>query len=208
MPSRPGRTGKSSSRSSRRSDDAGGGPSRAAPPGALPATAPDPTAVPVAELGSPHGLAGQLRLWPYQPGAPSLTAGRPVLLERDGRSFAATIAHVARHGRGMLVALDGIADRDAAAALTGMRVLVRAADMPALDADEFYHHELHGFAMTTTDGRTVGTIAETMSTGLNDVWVVRGDGGEHLIPIIADVVREIDRDGRRVVIEPMPGLLD
>ena len=62
--------------------------------------------------------------------------------------------------------------------------------------------------MTTTDGRALGTIAETFSTGLNDVWIVRDGPREHLIPIIADVVREIDHDGRRVVIEPMPGLLD
>ncbi len=162
----------------------------------------------VGELGSPHGLAGQLRLWPYQPGAPSLAPGRPILLERDDTWLAATVRSVATHGRGMLIALDGVGDRDAAATLTGMRVRVRTGDLPALDADEFYHHELHGFAMTTTDGRTLGTIVETMSTGLNDVWVVRGDGGEHLIPIIADVVRDIDRDARRVVIEPMPGLLD
>ena len=51
-------------------------------------------------------------------------------------------------------------------------------------------------------------VAETFATGLNDVWVVRGTGREYLIPVIADVVREIDRDARRIVIEPMPGLLD
>jgi 16S rRNA processing protein RimM len=174
-----------------------------------PAAAPaDVTAVAVGELGSAHGLGGWLRLWPYQPGAPSLAPGGQVLLERDGAWLAATVATVAPHGRGMLLALDGVSDRDAAAALTGMRILVRARDLPAPEAGEFYHHEIHGFAMVTTDGRELGTIAETMSTGLNDVWVVRGGGREHLIPIIADVVREIDRAGRRVVIEPMPGLLD
>jgi 16S rRNA processing protein RimM len=201
MPSRPARTARSSSRSSRTSDGA-------SPTAPLSSAPPDATAVAVGEIGSPHGLAGQLRLWSYQPGAPSLAAGRPVLLERDGAWCVATVAKVAPHGRGMLIALDGVADRDTAARLTGMRVLVRAADLPALDDGEFYHHEVHGFTMVTTDGRTVGTIAETMSTGLNDVWVVRGEGREHLIPIIADVVREIDRAGRRVVIEPMPGLLD
>lgn len=170
--------------------------------------APDPTAIAVAELGAAHGLRGQLRLWPYHGDAPSLEPGRGVLLERDGEWLAATMVTVAPHGRGMLVTLGGIADRDAAAALTGMRVLVREADLPATDEGEFYTYELDGFAVVTTDGRTLGTIAETFPTGLNDVWVVRGDGREHLIPIIADVVREIDRPGRRVVIEPMPGLLD
>jgi len=170
--------------------------------------APDPTAVAVAELGAPHGLRGQLRLWPYQGDAPSLESGLRVLLERDGAWLEATIVAVAPHGRGMLLTLDGISDRDAAAALTGMRVLVREADLPALDEGEFYPYELDGFAVVTTDGRALGTIAETFPTGLNDVWVVRGEGREHLIPIIADVVREIDRDARRVVIEPMAGLLD
>ena len=174
----------------------------------LPAAAADATAVAVGELGSPHGLRGQMRFRAYQPGAPSLLPGRPILLVRDGAWHAATLVAAAAHGRSMLVTLGGVADRTAAARLTGMRVLVRASDLPPPAADEFYHHELHGFAMTTTDGRALGTIVETFSTGLNDVWVVRGERGEHLIPIIADVVREIDRVGRRVVIEPMPGLLD
>jgi len=198
MPSRPAPIARSSSKSSKTAD--------AATP--LPAAAPDATAVAVGELGSPHGLRGQLRLWPHEPGAPSLAAGRRVLLARDDAWHAAVVRSIARHGRGMLLALDSIEDRTAAARLTGMRVLVRAADLPAAGEGEFYVHELHGFAMVTTDGRALGTIVDTFSTGLNDVWVVRGADGEHLIPIIGDVVRDIDRDGRRVVIEPMPGLLD
>lgn len=201
MPSRPGRTARSSSRSSKRSEGAGAGTG-------LPAAPPDATAVAVGELGAAHGLRGELRLWPYQPDAPSLTRGRPVLLERDGTWLATTVVRAAAHGHGMLVALDGVRDRTAAAALTGMRVLVRAADLPALEPGEFYHHELHGFAVTTTGGRELGAIVATFSTGTNDVWVVCDGGREHLIPIIADVVRHIDRAGRHVVIEAMPGLLD
>jgi len=149
-----------------------------------------------------------VRLRAYQPGAPSLTPGRPVLLERDGVWLASRVAEAAPHGQSMLLVLDGVGDRTAAEALTSMRLLVRAADLPAAADDEFYHYELHGFAVVTTDGRALGTIDETFPTGLNDVWIVRGAGREHLIPIIADVVREIDREGRRVVIEPMPGLLE
>jgi 16S rRNA processing protein RimM len=168
----------------------------------------EPTAIAVAEIGHPHGLRGQLHLWPYQPGAPSLRQGLSILLERDGSWHEATIVTVAPHGRGMLVAFDGIDDRSAAEQIASMRVLIHAADLPEPEEGEFYHHELHGFAMVTTDGRTLGTITETFSTGLNDVWVVRDGAHEYLIPVITDVVREIDRDGRRVLIEPMPGLLD
>ena len=196
MPSRPAPTGKWSSRSSKTSDTL-------APAG-------DETgAVAVGEIVGAHALRGLVRLRAYQPPAPSLVPGRTVLLDDGHGQREVRVLSAGPHGRGLvLLALDGVSDRTAAESLVGTRVLVRAADLPATDEGEFYHHELHGFAMVTTDGRALGTIAETFSTGLNDVWVVRDGAREHLIPIIADVVREIDRDRRRVVIEPMPGLLD
>ena len=189
---------RSSSRSSKRSDagSSGGDP--------LP---PDDT-VAVAEIVGAHALRGFLRVRPYQPPAPSLTAGCDVLLEQRGRRWTGHVLSAAPHGRGLLlVALDGVADRTAAEALAGTRVLVPIATLPPPGDDEFYYHEIEGFRVETATGEPVGEIVETFSTGLNDVWVVRDAEREHLIPVIADVVRTIDRAGRRVVIDPLPGLL-
>jgi 16S rRNA processing protein RimM len=47
-----------------------------------------------------------------------------------------------------------------------------------------------------------------MANGLHDVWEVRAGAREHLIPVVADIVRTIDRKERRVRIDPIPGLLD
>lgn len=201
MPPRPAPIARSSSRSSKTSDGA------SLPGDAL--TAPDHTAIAVGDVVAAHALRGEVRVHAYQPPAPSLVAGRRVLLERDGAWRDVGIVSAAPHGRaGVRVAFEGVADRDAAEALVGARVLVRAADLPPPGPDEFYHHEVIGFAVVTTDGRALGTVAETMVTGLNDVWVVRDGGREYLIPVIADVVRTIDRDARRITIEPMAGLLD
>jgi 16S rRNA processing protein RimM len=132
-----------------------------------------------------------------------------VLLEQHGTRRTCRIVSAAPHGAGLLlVGFDGVSDRTAAEGLTGARILVPTADLPPPSDDEFYWHEVLGFAVVTVDGRALGELVETFSTGLNDVWVVRGSGGEHLIPVIADVVRAIDRAARRIVIEPIPGLLD
>ena len=150
-----------------------------------------------------------MRVRAYQPPAPSLRPGAIVALEQDGRRRDVRLASVAPHGRGLLlVSLDGITARDAAEGLVGSRLLVAAAELPPAAEDEFYYHEVAGYRVETTAGRPLGTIAETFSTGLNDVWVVRDEAREHLIPVIADVVRTIDRPARRVVVEPLPGLLD
>jgi len=194
MPLPPARTARSSSRSSKRSEPLleGGG-----------------DFVAVGEIVGAHALGGLLRVRPYQPPAPSLGAGRRVVIEQAGARREVRLLSAAPHGRGLvLVALAGVAGRSSAEALVGARLLVRTADLPPPGDNEFYWYELRGFAVETTAGERIGTIDDIFSTGVNDVWVVRGAEREHLIPVIEDVVRSIDRAARCVVIEPMPGLLD
>ena len=165
--------------------------------------------VAVGEIVGAHALRGWLRVRAYQPPAPSLVPGRRVLIEHAGTCRELEVGSATPHGRGLvLLALAGVDDRRAAEALVGARVLVRAADLPPPAEDEFYYHEVVGFRVETTGGEPLGAVAETFTTGLNDVWVVRGSGREHLIPVIADVVRAMDRVTRRIVIEPLPGLLE
>src|SRR5712664_2901548 len=113
--------------------------------------APTGAVVAVGEIVGAHALRGWLRLRAYQPPAPSLVPGRRVL-----------------------IALAGVDDRRAAEALVGARVLVRTTDLPPPAEDEFYYHEVVGFRVETTGGESLGAVAETFPTGLNDVWVVRG----------------------------------
>jgi 16S rRNA processing protein RimM len=59
----------------------------------------------------------------------------------------------------------------------------------------------------TTGGLSLGRLTEVLETVANNVFVVEGTNGQHLIPDVPDVVKEIDIDNGRIVIEPMPGLI-
>ena len=73
---------------------------------------------------------------------------------------------------------------------------------------EFYYYEAIGCEVATTDGRRLGVIEEVIATGANDVWVVRDGAVEVLVPVIENVVKSIDLEARRMVVEAVPGLLD
>src|SRR5438445_13080712 len=112
MPPRLARTGRSSSRSSKRSE---------------PAPAPTGAVVAVGEIVGAHALRGWLRLRAYQPPAPSLVPGRRVLIAQAGVCRELEVRSAAPHGRGLvLLALAGVRHRRAAEAPVRARRLVRA----------------------------------------------------------------------------------
>jgi len=105
--------------------------------------------------------------------------------------------------------LDGVRDRDAAAALRGCRISVSADALMPLGEGEFYWHQLVGCRVEDQTGTEIGTVTELWETGAHDVLVVdAGDGRRHLLPTAREVVREIDVEAGRIRVEVIPGLLD
>jgi 16S rRNA processing protein RimM len=85
---------------------------------------------------------------------------------------------------------------------------VREADLPALPAGQVWLHELPGMSVVAEEGEGLGSVHEVLETGGGrQVLVVRGPRGEFLVPFVEQFVRSIDRDGRRIAIRLLEGLL-
>jgi 16S rRNA processing protein RimM len=110
------------------------------------------------------------------------------------------------HGR-VLLSLEAVEDRDAAAALQGLPLFVPRADAVPLPPGHYYHDQIFGLQVETSLGEPLGHIVEILVTGSNDVYVVQGERGEVLIPALKEVVRSIDLAAGRMVVEPVEGLL-
>lgn len=77
-----------------------------------------------------------------------------------------------------------------------------------LAADEFYYEDIIGCEAVTTSGEVIGTVADILETGANDVWVIKRKGQANvLVPYVDDFVESIDVTAKKVVIIPVPGLL-
>jgi len=105
-----------------------------------------------------------------------------------------------------LLKLAGIEDRTAAEAWVGSYVQVHIDDALPLDEGQFYVHQLYGLRVETEDGEALGEIDDIIVTGANDVYVVKGNGPEVLIPAIPEVILDIDQDAERVTVRLLPGL--
>jgi 16S rRNA processing protein RimM len=129
-----------------------------------------------------------VRVQAFHPEGPSLRAGTTVWLAGERR----TIRRSRWDRDAWLMTLEGIATREAAEGLRGWLLERPDADVPRDDAESYFIHELVGLRVVDIEGTEVGRLAEVLTTGANDVYVVRGDAGEVLIPAIGEVVVRID----------------
>jgi 16S rRNA processing protein RimM len=151
-------------------------------------------------MGRPHGLDGEMMLRPHNRRGAELAAGTAVILERGGVREERRLERVRPTADGWLVRLDGVASRDDAAALVNAGVRMRRSALPALAPGEFYVDDLLGCAVTGDDGRALGTVQSVFWNGAHDVMVIRRDEVEHLVPVVAQVVRDVDPAAGKIVV--------
>lgn len=111
------------------------------------------------------------------------------------------LARARRNGNQAILTLPDITTRDAAEALRGTIVRVRANQLSPREDDSYYHYQLIGLNVYQENGTPIGTLAEILETGEVDVYVVRDQAGrEQLFPALKDVVLEIDPTANRIVV--------
>jgi 16S rRNA processing protein RimM len=162
----------------------------------------------VAQIGAPHGVRGEVRLWPFT-AEPMALPDYGVLESEDGaQSFE---IETLRPAKDHLVArLRGVADREAAEQLTNTKLFVPRARLPAPDEDEFYHADLVGLPVFDADDQQLGTVTGVHNFGAGDLLEVQpaAGGATVLLTFTQAVVPVVDVAARRIVANPPAGTFD
>jgi 16S rRNA processing protein RimM len=167
----------------------------------------------VGRLVGTHGIRGEVRVllhtdFPEFRFAPEkeLWLSHPSLLH----PLLLTIVKCRPHQSVLLVKFAQWDHIDQAEPYKGGQLMVDKRELAPVDMEkgEFYYHQIVGCEVVTTAGNHIGVIAEILSLPANDVWVVRTQDKdkELLLPFIADVVKMIDVERRRITIQWMEGL--
>lgn len=118
-----------------------------------------------------------------------------------------TIDH-ARYVRNEIwVTLAEVTQREEAQELRGATIEVEIEQRPKLPAGEFYYDELIGIEVFDTHAVRIGTLTQVYPRGGQDVYGVETDFGEALVPASEEIIRSVDIEHRRMVIDPPEGLL-
>ena len=161
-----------------------------------------------------HGIKGEVLVTPltdheeevFSPGNEMLLGDADGELEDDSPLL--TVGSVRPYKRGLLVRFEGVEDRTTAETMAKRYLLVPSEALGPLEEGEVYYHQLLGMTVVTVTGEEVGRVREVFETEPAHLLEVKAKGRTHLTPFVERIVREIDLERGRLVIEPPPGLLE
>jgi 16S rRNA processing protein RimM len=166
----------------------------------------------VGRLRKPHGLKGDTTLFPLTAEPERLLApGAEVwLVGLDGEVVAGpvTIERSRSYHREWLIKFAGADGREALEPWRGLFLAVPAERITPPAGDEVYLHELTGFSVRLPDGTPLGLVSSLYEMPSGLMIEVQGPRREFLLPYKKEFVREVDREGRRLVVTPPDGLLE
>jgi len=162
----------------------------------------------VGRIVKTQGIKGQVRVSSSGEETTALARGKRVHLENCRGVRKSLTIDSSRPRRGLtILAFREVNGIEEAEELVGCSVYVAKDSLASLPPGEFYWYQLFGLRVKTEGGAFLGILEEIMPTGSNDVFVVRKDGQEFLIPATDEVVAQVDLKDKIMVIRPLEGLL-
>lgn len=131
------------------------------------------------------------------------------LLEDESRLIPYFTTKVQLHKSQLLrVSVEGVKSEKQADLMIGKSVYLPLDQLPKLDEDQFYFHEIIGFKVIDSVQGPIGTI-----TGVNDassqvLLEVEHKGRQILIPLVDDLIQQLDKQQKQLYLSIPEGLLD
>ena len=167
--------------------------------------------LPVGKIVGAHGVNGNLKVYSYAESVSVFKPGSLLLVIHAGKIekyFA--IKWAKPHGKSILLSFKGIENRNTAKTLIGAELFIERMALPELEEGVYYWVDIIGLSVFATDNQYIGRVESILSTGSNDVYIVKNktkdDGTEILIPAIESVVLEIDFENKLIRVELPEGL--
>ena len=99
------------------------------------------------------------------------------------------------------IKLEGVDGLDAATKLRDQYIEIPESSLRSLPEGQYYRFQLIGLHVLDLYGRELGTITDVLETGSNDVYLVRGPEGEHLVPALSHFIKNIDLSSKSLIVD-------
>lgn len=153
-----------------------------------------------------HGVRGMVRIQPWSDNGAFLAQFKKFYLENGKVKI--EMSKITPHGNVVIAQINGVDTIEQAEAFRDKILYIKRNDA-RLPEGRFFISEIIGARVYDADTNALlGTLADVSSTGANDVWHIKNNKKEYLVPAIPDVIISVDINAGTVIIRPLKGIFD
>lgn len=161
----------------------------------------------IGKIVNTHGVKGEVRVLPSTDDVKRFGKLKEVKVENRTMTTY-EIETVRYHKNFVLLKFKGIDTMNEAELLKNSLLKIDRKDALPLKKDEYYQCDLYGLRVVTDTGRDLGKLTDILMTGSNDVYVVRNEEKEILIPAIKQCILKVDLEVGEMLVHLLEGLED
>ena len=153
-----------------------------------------------------HGVRGDVKLESLCD-SPSVLAGLKRVFLKDGGDYREIkVLHSSVFKSFVLASLEGIDDIDKAMTYKGKTLYAAREDFKLRRGDYFIVDLIGLSVIDNVSGRVYGEVTDVINRGASDIYVVKTEGGERMMPAVKEFVKRVDTE-KGIFVEVIPGLL-
>ncbi len=154
-----------------------------------------------------HGLRGEVKVAPWTDYPDDFENIDYVYVKKKTGDEKLHISSVKYQKNNLIIKFREISDINEAETYKNLILYVERNMLGELPEGVYYIADLLGSKVITAEGEEIGVIADIFNTGANDIYDVKREGKKNmLIPVIDEIVKDIDIEKKVITIEMMEGL--
>lgn len=162
----------------------------------------------VGVISATHGIRGEVKVYPTTDDLNRFKQLKQVILDTGKEHINLEVEGVKFFKQQAILKFKGIDNINDIEKYKGKDLLVTRENAVKLDKDEYFIFDILGSKIITDDDIELGELVEVMTTGANDVYVVKTkDGKEILIPSIKECILDVDVENKMIKVHLLPGLI-
>lgn len=166
--------------------------------------------VTVGRIVNSHGIRGELKVVPETDFPERFDKGNVlIIVDSQNKQTPVTVQTSRLHKNMFILQFDQFSNINDVEKFKGSLLKIEAKEQQPLEEGEYYYHEIIGCKVITEEGQELGLVSEVLTPGANDVWVVTLPKGKQLLlPVIDDVILDVDIANKTIRIHLMEGLME
>ncbi len=160
----------------------------------------------VGKIDGVFGVKGWMKIFSFTNPRARILEYSPLFLKRKGQWIEAKVTGGKKQGKGVVLGLEAVTDRDLAQSHIGIELAIQRKQLKPAGKNEFYWSSLIGLSVVNLQDEALGIVDHLLETGANDVLVLKAKEGketlERLIPfVLEEIVKKVDLDGQVIRVD-------